>query len=564
MKSKKIIVPIIIILIILLMAGAAFAYVYTATDILKSDRELFFKYFEQITSEDGFVDKKIDSYNEKKKQTPYENSGEVTVDVQYPDEEMNKIIEKVNELAINFSGKIDSVNQKVEQNIVVDYGNGISFPINYRQDGNTFGLQKDELSKKYIAVRNENLKQLSTNLGAGDVSIIPDTIEFSKIAEDIKFTDEEKETLKQIYGTVLEQNLLDENFSSIKTEQNVSYTLELNKDQVKNIVIKMLEATKQNTLIIDKINDFILAQNENAEKIEVTVIDDIIADLTDMPNLKLILIQADKELKQITIQLDESKISIKKSKVSDSLSYNVEAELTEKVEETTNSLFEQTSSTPTQYNMYFNVQYKGLELLSTVQEKYEFGFETTNNEESMKYDYEINANNVFATNISIGTLDETTAVFLNDYNDTQVTNFLAQVGTRLAQINKNQMTELGLNEYENPLLYTNPITMLGVMVYNMASESINNVDLSQQEKSAFNNRFLPYAGENKRGSEVNALIKTVQNNSLLSSGTEPHLVKVTLDGTEVLQNVDSSKTYNIEAVYNEEGYITEMKVTVNN
>lgn len=546
------------------MAGVAFAYVYTATDLLKTDKELFFKYFAQITSENGFIDKRIDLYNEKKKQTPFENSGEITVDVQYPEEGMDKIIEKVNELAINFSGRIDSINQKVEQNIVVDYGNGITFPINYRQDGNAFGLQKDELSKKYIAVRNENLKQLSTNLGEDDVSKIPDTIEFSEVVQNIKFTDQEKETLKQVYGSILEQNLLDENFSNIKTEQNVSYTLELNKDQVKNIVIKMLEATKQNTLIIDKINEFMLAQDSNAEKIEATDIDDIIADLTDMPNLKLTLIQVDKELKQIIIQLDESNISIKKTKISDSLSYNVEVELKEKVEEEASSIFEQTSSTPTQYNMYFNVQYKGLELLSTVQEKYEFGFETTNNEVNMKYDYEINTNNVFSTNVSTGTLDETTAVFLNDYNDTQVTNFLAQVGTRLAQINKNQMTELGLKEHENPLLYTNPITMLGVMVYNMASETINNVDLSQQEKSAFNDRFLPYVGENERGSEVNALIKTVQNNSLLSSGTEPHLVKVTLDGVEVLQNVDSSKTYNIEAVYDAEGYVTEMKVTVNN
>ena len=546
------------------MAGVAFAYVYTATDLLKTDKELFFKYFAQITSENGFIDKRIDLYNEKKKQTPFENSGEITVDVQYPEEGMDKIIEKVNELAINFSGRIDSINQKVEQNIVVDYGNGITFPINYRQDGNTFGLQKDELSKKYIAVRNENLKQLSTNLGEDDVSKIPDTIEFSEVVQNIKFTDQEKETLKQVYGSILEQNLLDENFSNIKTEQNVSYTLELNKDQVKNIVIKLLEATKQNTLIIDKVNEFMLAQDPNAEKIEVTDIDDIIEELEDMPNLKLTLIQANKELKQITIQLDESNISIKKSKVSDSLSYNVVAELTEKAEETTSSIFEQTSSTPTQYNMYFNVQYKGLELLSTVQEKYEFGFDVTNDGETMKYDYEINTNNVFATNISTGTLDETTAVFLNDYNETQVTGFLTQVGTRLAQINKNQMTQLGLKEHENPLLYTNPITMLGVMVYNMASETITNTDFSAMEVSAFNDKFIHYVGENKRGSEVNALIKTVQNNSLLSSGTEPHLVKVTLDGVEVLQNVDSSKTYNIEAVYDAEGYVTEMKVTVNN
>ena len=85
-NSKKIIVPIIIVLMLLVAAGCAFAYVYMATDLLKSDQEMFFKYFAQITSEDGFIDGRIEKYNEKKQQNPYENSGEITFNVEYPEE----------------------------------------------------------------------------------------------------------------------------------------------------------------------------------------------------------------------------------------------------------------------------------------------------------------------------------------------------------------------------------------------------------------------------------------------------------------------------------------------
>ena len=220
MKSgKKILVVIMVMLMLLLIAGGAFAYVYMATDILKTDGELFFKYFAQITSsEEGFIEKGIKDFNEKKNQTPYENSGELTVIAEAPEGISEAIIDKVNELKISFSGKVDSVNQKVNQNIEVDYGNDVIFPVNYRQDGNKIGLQFDELSKQFIAVRNENLKEFAQKLGIEDVSEIPNEIDFSEKKQEIEFSEEEIEQLKQIYGTVLEQQLLDENFTSIKTE----------------------------------------------------------------------------------------------------------------------------------------------------------------------------------------------------------------------------------------------------------------------------------------------------------------------------------------------------------
>ena len=579
-KGNKIVVAIIVILIILMLAGGAFAYLYVATDVFKSDRDMFFAYWGQLISEDGFFDKRIEKFYEKKTQSAFENSGEILAEVELPEEieqEMNseKIIEKVNNLAIKFSGKVDETNKKIEQDVVIDYGNDVKLPINYKQDGNKFGIKIDELSKKYyIAVKNENLKALAAKFGVVD-SVIPNEISFSEITNDVNITDEDIEELQKIYIPILRENLLEENFSKVKNEQNVSYTLELKYEQMKNIFIKMLEATKENTLLIDKINEIMLKEDPEAEKIEVSAIDDIIKEINseedtekendegteetaEIPNIKLTLVQSNKLLNEFRIEAGESIISIKKSNETDGVNYRVNCEINnmESIEEDLG-----------QANLYFNVQYLGLNDIIEVQENYEFGFDISYEDESMKYAYKINSKTEFKDEVDIDDLDSSEAMFLNDYNETEIISFLKQVGTKLLAINKNQMNKLGLKEIENPLLYSNPLTlylMLSLNVYNNAAESIENANLTKYEKQKFNENFTRYEGTNVSGANVNALIATVQSSNLSTTGTDARLVKVTLDGDEIEQKVNSSNKYNVKAIYDEDDLVIEMRITTNN
>lgn len=577
MKSgKKIIGAIIIIaLILLLMVGGVFAYVYIKTDIFKTNKEQFFTYFSQITANDGFLDQRIQQFNEKKANTPYENSGKITVGVEYPDDSIDKVIEKVNDLSIRFSGKNDALNQKVEQKIEIDYGNNVIFPVNYRQDGNKFGIQTDKLSKKFISIRNENLEEFLENLGGESAASIPNKIfSISELImeemEEIVFTEEEKSQLNQIYGTILNQGLLEENFSSIKLEQSESYTLELSNEQLKNIIIKLIETTKENTLLIDKINELILSQDAEAKTIDASVLDNLIEnineeDISDIPNLKFTIAQSNKQLNQITIQFGENSITIEKNVAENSTNYKINCNITETMASLDSSSILEEASKPEQVNLYFNVQYTGLDSISYVKENYEFGFDITSEEKTMKYDYKVDINTQFDESVLIEGLDEEVAVFLNDYNEEQVTNFLTQVGMRLLDINKTQMEELGLKEQENPILYSNPITMLGIMTYNMASEALTNTSsLSDYEIQMFNERFTKYEGNNVSGADANAMIATVLNSNIANQGESGKIVKVTLDGTEISEKVDSTKTYIVEGVYDTEGWIAEMKITTNN
>ena len=284
---------------------------------------------------------------------------------------------------------------------------------------------------------------------------------------------------------------------------------------MKDIIIKILEKTKQNTLIIDKINEIILKQDPEAEKLDVSIIDDLIEELNSektsnstsitgmstetmdrikgnnvIPNVKITLVQSDKKLNQILLQIGKGTVSIKKNKTVDNLSYDISCEVKEEAkeeQETNSSLFEAGAFEPMEAKLFFKAKYTGLNTLANVQENYEVGYSVSGGEMSLDYSNKINSNTVFKDSVSIDNLNNSRAIFLNDYDETQLTPFLTQVGTRLLAINKNQMEKLGLKEDENPLIYSNPATtiiMLGLKVYKDAAETIENVSFSGQEVMA--------------------------------------------------------------------------------
>ena len=57
------------------------------------------------------------------------------------------------------------------------------------------------------------------------------------------------------------------------------------------------------------------------------------------------------------------------------------------------------------------------------------------------------------------------------------------------------------------------IISLGILIFSQAQDTINSVNMSEQEIQAFNNKFTPYQGDRVRGSQVNALVQAVVSNN---------------------------------------------------
>lgn len=118
------------------------------------------------------------------------------------------------------------------------------------------------------------------------------------------------------------------------------------------------------------------------------------------------------------------------------------------------------------------------------------------------------------------------------------------------------------------------IISLGLVVYNTSAETVNSANLSQQEVQSANEKFARYNGENKRGSEVNAMLQTVLNANIDAAAAKEtgRQVSVTLDNSEILsktaksitKQADTSKLYKIEVQYSGNGGLVDKIVVTTN
>lgn len=121
------------------------------------------------------------------------------------------------------------------------------------------------------------------------------------------------------------------------------------------------------------------------------------------------------------------------------------------------------------------------------------------------------------------------------------------------------------------------IISLGLVVYNMAAESVGNVNLNEQEAQAHNDQFTRYTGEAQRGSQVNALLQSALNNNLdetdagkkvevvyKSSETATESLMVATNQTTTPGKVDTGATYKVTVEYDASSRLINKIIIVKN
>ena len=109
MKRNKIILISIIVVVIFIVAILAFGAVYYTTDLLKTNKQLFFKYSGQMLMTEA-ENNKIANYFNMKTQKAYENSGKISVNNFASDSTYQELVEQGNKVNITFEGKTDGAN----------------------------------------------------------------------------------------------------------------------------------------------------------------------------------------------------------------------------------------------------------------------------------------------------------------------------------------------------------------------------------------------------------------------------------------------------------------------
>ena len=554
---------IIIISILIVLLLVVFVVLYFCTDLLKSDKQLFFKYASQLVeTEGGFVENNIEVFYNKKQQMPYENEGkfDFTVDL---GNNTNEQIDIANDFVVNFSGKTDKTNNKAEQNIELKYSDDVSWPLIYRHDGDIYGIQTDYVSSKYVAVENNNLKEFAGKVGMTDTSDVPEKIEVPENTTSFEYTEEEKQTVQEKYITILENQFRDDQFQAERNEDGtIRYILTMTNEELKNLVIALLNELKTDDVTLGKINNILSEQDLYTNNtIEAEDIDSIIESLqegnTEEGEVQFIVVQKNSKLVSISLNQNDNNIQLTKNNQEDSVNYSISVNFKF---DTGLSRIGTIGGT-----VYFSANYSGLNELNTVKENYELGIavQDNNGQQVGKYTYQFENNVNFVDSVNIDGLNEENAMILNNYEEESIQNFMTQLGERISNVNAEQMEKIGFN-YGNPMILMIPTSLGNVLLAQNLDSTISESNIENSEVQTFNNLFLKYEG-NQRGTLVKSLIQEIEN----SNDNNESQVELEFSGLGLIRNedlalageyIDNSNTYEISFEYDDTGRINKVVI----
>ena len=524
MKQKKntkiLMILIILVLLIILVAGGVYAYL--ATDLFRSDKDIFFKYASKLADKkQGLIDENLSQYIEKKKTNAYTNEAEFKPNVTAKSGQSK--FDNVNKFNASFTGKVDKTNSKSEQNVSLNYSDSVKFPVNYRKIDNETGLQTDYVGNKYIVLDTENTSNLANSSETQEIETDINSLE--KITQ-LNLSETEKDQIINTYMQVLTENLTTDKFSKITDSNKKGYKLQLTGDDIKNIETKLLETLKNDQTTLDKLNEY-LKEQKNSAKITSNTIDRAIKNISnqDLENekLEITLFVSKGKVDNITIETNEIKLEIAKTENNNIAQYNINFEVL------------QNNNQEAISKISIIAKYEGLKEKQKVSESYEI--ELAN--EEITYDYKIDNNVSFGEGIEIEDFSNSNSMKLADYDEEKVATFMQAVFARIEQTNKKQMEELGVEE--------NPITK---MFPSLAETFPMSQDGQGDEETInnFNQKFEMYASTNLQGTTVKGLITTISTNNGINSSSDED------DGSDDEQDTTKSKYEIKEINYNGEEY----------
>lgn len=443
MKKKTLLIIIISLVILLIVAGGVFAYLFLATDLFKSDKQLFLEYAVSMADDKNEVNV-LENYENKKKTTAYENSGSFSVNTEMIENSTSSIATQIvkgiidagNNTNISFSGKVDNTNKKVEENIKVNYNDTVNFPFTYKQDGDIYGIKADVITPNYIAIQNNNLPELFQKLGATDVTNIPNKLEAQEV-QNFELTDEEQTHILNTYIMPMVNGLADEKFSKEENaDKSVSYTLTLTYQEINNIIAQMLQTLSTDTMMINKINTILqeLYQNQSmnitSEDIQ-KVVNNMNATTVDEGVVTIKVLQKAGKTVNLSVNANDLTLKFEKAVTKSNAVYNI-------------------SITDTKGNAFtIEMSYSEIDT-NNVFENFSVNISIP---DAMNVEYIFENTVTFGNQINIESMDLTKTAVLNNYPAEQLQPFMAQLGSAIVQINTNQMTQIGYpTDMVNPMV----------------------------------------------------------------------------------------------------------------
>lgn len=583
-RKKRITLIIVIVVLILLIIGGIFLALYLNTDMFKSNQTLFIKYLgknsENIQRLENIINKT--EYDELLKTNPYNVTSEIKVNytenVGTTEENNNN---SINQLKITVDGQTDNNNNYDYRNIKLLKNDEQIMQNEILHTSNNYGIKFTDLFNQYVVVENQNLKDLLKRIGYTDEQIeyVPDSIDFDNdILQDIKFSNEEIESLINKYTSIITQNIGEANFQRQKNQvieikgQNYlanAYILVLTKEQLNNIYINILENLKEDETVLNKIeaiqnkiNQLTLGKesidfkNDLIEKIDLTI-QKIRQTNIGTDETKIVVYENNGETISTCIQTQEYQINLNCLNGYNELVFienNTEIyKIT--IENIDNKIVINNENNEDQESS-FTIEKTQEENDKKREDRYKVLYELDNKK------IEININRItemapIMENAQVFNNDN--AIILNKLEDSIMKEIINRVQTGVNGKIESLKQEINYQDIEKML------KDLGVL---RNSGILTSTGVTETEKNRFNSSFELLKGENLSGETISASISSVKNNLAtieIIDNSELRIGVSRNQSNEEIVNVlinffneNQSEKYNIDVEYDENGLVNQL------
>ncbi len=253
MKRKVFIIMPIIILIILL---AIVAILYFTTDLFKSNKDLFWKYFAQNKDITEILNNDNQSlqYNFKQNNS-YISTGNLSF-IRVQGEESSK------QFSVDTTSRHDISTGRTYADAVLKNGELDLFKVSYINSDDIYAIKCDEVFPNYVGVQNSGLTQLAINYQLPNAENMPDSIKFNEYINLPEITEEQEEHLKETYLAIIMNNISEDQYTKgneLITINNIGdstniytynanvYTVNMSGENVKNILLSILDTLRNDT-----------------------------------------------------------------------------------------------------------------------------------------------------------------------------------------------------------------------------------------------------------------------------------------------------------------------------
>lgn len=592
-----------IIVIIIIITGIL---LYLNTDMFKSNKTLFFKYFGKNSENIKEIEEIFESTEYEKNLKNNKYTDDINIKVNYTNNLQTTSEDNsntINNVKLLIKGEEDKNNKysykdfklEKDKNIATNTENQSSsensnesnnkeqniMEVEYIKNDNNYGIRFSDLFKQYLLVENNNLKDLFRKIGYSEQELenVPDSIEINDITlSDIKFTEDEIKQLSEKYSEIINKKVSKEKFEKNSkqvitiNEKNITtnaYILKLTNEELNNLYVDLLESLKQDEIILNKIESIqnkinsININSSESKDLKESFAEEIDLQIekinkTNIGNQETKIIVYENSGKTIRTAIQGKDYEINFDYINTQDEKNIELIVKKDEIETYNiklkkdkdgiklDIYSNDENNPIKISLEQNKNESDKKCSNNINLKYE----NANSKLEVSAEQEINIVDNFENE---NTLNDQNSILLNGLEKEQLQAVLNQVSEEVQQKINSISEEVKINDIQEIL------ETLGII---NKQQNIEAGGITETEKNRFNSKFEILKGEELDNENVLKVVEAVKDNIINAQVDTNEEIKIEISRNESNQDIEKSleeyikkekdKKYDIKIEYDED------------